>query len=102
MSLPPSMSFGKIHACGYNSTLYPDTEGYTTLTYPGTWNYGTEKYDLFDDCKDHKEGELPFRLFVMIISMVSQILVTELTHYLFVTSRKLDLNQDFLKCYKEG
>jgi len=102
MSLPPSMSFGKIHACGYNSTLYPDTEGYTTLSYPGTWNYDTEKYDLFDDCKDHKEGELPFRLFVMIISMVSQILVTELTHYLFVTSRKLDLSQDFLKCYKEG
>ena len=100
MSLPPSMSFGKIHACGYNSTLYPDTEGYTTLSHPGTWN-GTA-YEFPADCKDHAEGELPFRLFVMIISMVSQILVTELTHYLFVTSRKLDLSKDFLRCYKDG
>ena len=102
MSLPPSMSFGKIHACGYNTTLYPDGGGYTTLTHPGTWNEGTLQYDYPDECKDHAEGELPFRLFVMVISMVSQILVTELTHYLFVTSRKLDLSQDFLKCYKEG
>merc|ERR1719189_1508545 len=38
MSLPPSMSFGKIYACGYNSTIYPDTDGYTTITYPGIWN----------------------------------------------------------------
>merc|ERR1719415_356994 len=33
-----AMSFGKIHACGYNTTLYPDGGGYTTLTHPGTWN----------------------------------------------------------------
>ena len=102
MSLPPSMSFGKIHACGYNSTLYPDSEGYTTLSYPGTWNEASQEYDLNADCLDHKEGELPFRLFVMVIALVSQVLVTELTHYLFVKSEKLDLSQDFFNCYVEG
>ena len=102
MSLPPSMSFGKIYACGYNSTIYPDSDGYTTITYPGIWNDATGAYDLPDDCKDIKEGELPFRLFVMIIALVSQLLVTELTHYLFVSSRKVDLSKDFLKCYVEG
>ena len=102
MSLPPSISFGKIYACGYNSTIYPDTDGYTTTIYPGVWNDAKEDYDLPDDCLDLKQGELPFRLFVMIIALVSQLLVTELTHYLFVSSRKVDLSKDFLNCYVEG
>lgn len=95
MSLPASMSFGTIFAHMDNTTLLEVTttppEGSTYLS-PG-------KYDLPDDWK---AGELPFRTFVMLIALVSQLLVTELTHYLFVTGRKLSLRYDFLHCYKEG
>ena len=44
-------------------------------------------------------GDLPFRTFVMIISMISHIMVSWLTHYLFV-EEKIPLKFDFFNCYK--
>ena len=91
MDLPPSISFGKIYAHTDGSvttflpegTIYDDKGDYVL---PGGWN----------------SDELPFRTFVMLIALISQLLVTELTHYLFVTGKKLDLKYDILKCYKDG
>ena len=96
MDLPPSMSFGKIYA-------YTDpTDGMVTtgLTAPsGTfYNETSNEYVLPEN---FAAGELPFRTFVLIIALVTQILVTELTHYLFVSGRKLSLRYDFFDCYHE-
>merc|ERR1711911_294382 len=47
------------------------------------------------------EGDVPFRTIVCIIGIISNIIVSLLTHYLF-TEEKLDLNMDFFGCYKRG
>ena len=91
MSLPPSMSFGKLFA--------HDDGSVTTFPPDGAIFPYTGKNELPDGWH---AGELPFRTFVMLIALVTQLLVTELTHYLFVTSRKLSLRYDFFQCYKEG
>ena len=97
MSLPATMSFGNIFA--YTD---PITNVVTTVTtsVPSDAIYkSVGKYDLPEGWA---AGELPFRTFVMLIGLVTQILVTELTHYLFVTSRKLSLSKDFLNVFTEG
>ena len=97
MSLPATMSFGNIFA--YTD---PITNVVTTVTtsVPSDAIYkSVGKYDL---PQGWAAGELPFRTFVMLIGLVTQILVTELTHYLFVTSRKLSLSKDFLNVFTEG
>ena len=103
MSLPASMCFGKIFAF-YDVT--DATKGtvasIVTTVPPEEATYISPcNYDFPDD-SGWQAGELPFRTFVMLIALISQILVTELTYYLFVTSRKLSLRYDFLHCYKEG
>merc|ERR1719282_613888 len=47
------------------------------------------------------EGDVPFRTIVTIIGIVSNIVVSLLTHYLFA-EEKLDLSMDFFGCYKRG
>ena len=92
MDLPPSISFGKIYA---------HTDGSVTTFLPEGAIYDNDKgnYVLPDGWNS---DELPFRTFVMLIALISQLLVTELTHYLFVTGKKLDLKYDILKCYEDG
>merc|ERR1712059_43003 len=46
-------------------------------------------------------GELPFRTFVMLIGLTVHLLVSGMTHLLFVKF-SLGLNLDFLKCYYRG
>ena len=86
MDLPPSMSFGKIYH--YNDTI--NGNGMMTTTTPPPIGVNAEV------------GDLPFRTFVMLIALTTQILITELTHHLFVRSRKLSLSYDFFNCYVEG
>jgi len=47
------------------------------------------------------EGDVPFRTIVCIIGIVTNLLVSLLTHHLF-TEEKLDLSKDFFGCYKRG
>ena len=93
MSLPASMCFGNIfaHTNGTVTTVPPEEAIYVSPC----------NYDL-TGAEGWKSGQLPFRTFVMLIALVTQILVTELTYYLFVKGRKLSLKYDFLHCYKEG
>ena len=97
MSLPATMSFGNIFA--YTDPITNVVTTVTTSVPAGATYLSVGKYDLPDGWA---AGELPFRTFVMLIGLVTQILVTELTHYLFVTSRKLSLSKDFLNVFTEG
>jgi len=97
MSLPPSMSFGQIFA---NTNVTTGATYVTTFLPEGSiYNVTSGNYDLPDDWK---AGPLPFRTFVMLIGLITQLLVTELTYYLFVESKKLSLRYDFFDCYVEG
>ena len=97
MSLPATMSFGNIFA--YTDPISNVVTTVTTSVPAGATYLSVGKYDLPDGWA---AGELPFRTFVMLIALITQILVTELTHYLFVTSRKLSLSNDFLNVFTEG
>ena len=97
MSLPATMSFGNIFA--YTDPITNVVTTVTTSVPEGAEYVSVGKYDLPDGWA---AGELPFRTFVMLIALITQILVTELTHYLFVTSRKLSLSNDFLNVFIEG
>ena len=97
MSLPATMSFGNIFA--YTDPITNVVTIVTTSVPSDAIYKSVGKYDLPDGWA---AGELPFRTFVMLIGLVTQILVTELTHYLFVTSRKLSLSKDFLNVFTEG
>ena len=48
---------------------------------------------------DGESGALPFRLFVMLITLVVHIIVSTVTHHIFV-EEKIPLKLDFLKCYR--
>ena len=97
MSLPPSMSFGKLYAFTDPTTNAASVT--TFLPEASVYNTTSGNYDLPENWK---AGELPFRTFVMLIGLATQIIVTELTIYLFVSGRKLSLRYDFFKCYEEG
>ena len=94
MSLPATMSFGNIFA--YTDPITNVVTTVTTSVPAGATYLSVGKYDLPDGWA---AGELPFRTFVMIISMISHILVSWLTHYLFV-EEKIPLKFDFFNCYK--
>ena len=56
--------------------------------------------DTFNDQGKPECGPLPFRTFVMLISLAIHLAVSGLTHYLF-TREKLSPTFDFLHCYKK-
>ena len=49
---------------------------------------------------DGNEGEVPFRTIVMLLALISHVLVSYLTYYLFVV-KKISLRWDILDCYSE-
>ena len=46
-----------------------------------------------------ESGEVPYRTFVMLISLAVHFLISTITHYLF-KEEKVKLKFDFLKCYR--
>ena len=51
-----------------------------------------------DESGATQEGDVPFRTIVMLISLITHILVSSLTHYLFV-EEKISLKFDIFECY---
>jgi len=104
--LDPLLVFGKMYA---ECPDYDASKSMADLfledgTYSGpeTGNFQYEdEYGHIACISDGEKlvGDLPFRTFVMIISMISHILVSWLTHYLFV-EEKIPLKFDFFNCYK--
>ena len=104
--LAPLLVFGKIYS---ECPEYDGSQSYNDLFFEnGTYSGPKVGNFRFEDKYGHEAcvsdgellvGELPFRTFVMIISLITHILVSWLTHYLFV-EEKIPLKFDFFNCYK--
>lgn len=55
----------------------------------------------FNDDGTPMTGDVPYRTFVMLISLACHVAVSSLTHYIFV-EEKVPLKYDFLKCFEEN
>ena len=72
--------------------------GEAKLGIPVGISFGT----IYGDCETYPNdcsGPVPYRTFVMLISLICHFLISTLTHYLFV-EEKISQKYDFFGCYR--
>ena len=86
-------------------TIFYFSGGESSFSIPAQITFGkVYAYDdvgeiLIGDDGNPITGDVPYRTIVMLITLISHVCISSLTHYLFV-EEKIPLQYDFFGCYQ--